>query len=348
MLSRVAESLYWTGRLTERAGHVAQLLDVHLSLLLDSGQTSAAALTRFWQQFLALCADPAEYARTEQPLIASMVSDYVIAGDQPGGILAALTSARESTRGVRESISSEVWEQLNTQYWQVKGASSARSWEQNPHAFLAQIKSGMGLLYGLVDETMLHDQGWSFLCFGRYFERAMNTARLLDVKFNLLTGPGNLLPTHHDPIDPIHWAAILRCCWAFEAYRRHYATAVTPTRVAEFLLLNPEFPRSVNFSVGHALELVEVLEGPGNQRSQAERWLGNLHGRLTYATIDEVLEEGLHGTLSAFRDRCLAIEQAIYHYYFQGSTTPIALGEAAGMPMVFAQEPHHQQQQQQQ
>jgi uncharacterized alpha-E superfamily protein len=347
MLSRVAESLYWTGRLTERAGHVAQLLDVHLSLLLDSGQTDSAALARFWQQFLALCADPAEYARTEQPLVATMVSDYVIAGDQPGGILAALTSARESTRGVRESISSEVWEQLNTQYWQVKEVSSARSWEQNPHAFLQQIKSGMGLLYGLVDETMLHDQGWSFLCFGRYFERAMNTARLLDGKFNLLTGPGNLLPTHHDPIDPIHWAAILRCCWAFEAYRRHYAAAVTPTRVAEFLLLNPEFPRSVNFSVGHALELVKILEGPGNQRSQAERWLGSLSGRLTYATIDEVLEEGLHGTLSGFRDRCLAIEQAIYHYYFQGSTTPVELGETAGMPMVFAQEPHHQQQQQQ-
>ena len=73
MLSRVAESLYWTGRLTERAGHVAQLLDVHLSLLLDSGQTSLEALARFWQQFLALCADPAEYARTEQPLVATKV-----------------------------------------------------------------------------------------------------------------------------------------------------------------------------------------------------------------------------------------------------------------------------------
>jgi uncharacterized alpha-E superfamily protein len=345
MLSRVAESLYWAGRLTERAGHVGQLLDVHLSLLLDSGHTSPATLAQFWQQFLALCADPAEYALTEQPLVASMVSGYVIAGDQPGGILHALKAARESARGVRETISSEVWEQLNTQYWQVQAASSARSWEQNPHAFLQQIRSGIGLLYGLVDETMLHDQGWSFLCFGRYFERAMNTARLLDVKFNLLAGPENALPTQQDPIDPIHWAAILRCCWAFEAYRRHYATAVTPPKVAEFLLLNPEFPRSVNFSIGYALDLVKQLEGPSNQRSQAERWLGNLHGRLTYATIDEVLADGLHGTLGGFRDRCLAIEQAIYHYYFQGSTTPVTLGESAGMPMVFAQEPYHQQQQ---
>jgi len=89
---------------------------------------------------------------------------------------------------------------------------------------------------------MLHDEGWAFLRFGRYFERALNTARILDVKIRGLGLQDDDADPAVHPADPIEWAASLRCCWAFEAYRRHYATAVTPTRVAEFLLLNREFP----------------------------------------------------------------------------------------------------------
>jgi uncharacterized alpha-E superfamily protein len=343
MLSRVAESLFWVGRLAERAGHVAQILDVHLSLLLDRGHTGDDGQAQFWQNFLALCADPDEYAKTEHPLAASMVSEYVIAAPQPGGILASLNAGRESARGVRESISSEVWEQLNTQYWQVRAATAERTWEGNPHAFLQEIKSGVGQLYGLVDETMLHDEGWGFLRFGRFFERALNTARILDIKFDLFGLPTDDNSENNHPSDPIEWAAILRCCWAFEAYRRHYATAVTPTKVAEFLLLNREFPRSVNHAIQQTLTLIQQLEGPSGQRSHAERWLGNLHGRLEYATIDEILAAGIHPFLSGFRERCFAIEQGFYQHYFQGRSVLGPVTSASGKPMVFAEE--HQQQQ---
>ncbi len=344
MLSRVAEALFWVGRLTERAGHVSQLLDVHLSLWLDRGQADDITQAQFWQNFLELCADPSEYARTELALSPSMVSEYVIAATQPGGILAALNAARESARGVRESISSEVWEQLNTQYWQVQAASANRAWETNSHSFLQEIKSAVGQLYGLVDETMLHDEGWGFLRFGRYFERALNTARILDVKYRVLGIPSDDSDPNVHPVDPIEWAAILRCCWAFESYRRHYATAVTPSRVAEFLMLNREFPRSVNHAVHQALTLIQQLEGPSGQRSHAERWLGNLHGRLEYATIDEILAAGLHPFLTGFRERCFAIEQGFYQHYFQGRPNLAPFTGPSGKPMVFAEE-HHQQQQ---
>jgi hypothetical protein len=89
------------------------------------------------------------------------------------------------------------------------------------------------------------------------------------------------------------------------------------------------------------------LEGPSRQRSHAERWLGNLHGRLEYATIGEILADGLHPFLTAFRERCLTIEQSFYQHYFYGRAAPQPIVEPSGRPMVFAQE-HHQQQQQQQ
>jgi uncharacterized alpha-E superfamily protein len=334
MLSRVAESLYWVGRLVERTGHVAQLLDVHLSLWLDRGQSDPTAVAEYWQQLLALCADPADYARRAQPLDASEVSEYVIAASQPGGILASLNAARDSARGVRESLSSEVWEFLNSQHWQLREASAGRTWEQNPHEFLHGLKTGVSLFYGLIDETMLHDESWCFLGLGRFYERALNTARLLDVKYQVLSG-GDDVTT---PSDPIEWAAILRCCWAFEAYRRYYASAVQPTRVAEFLLLNPAFPRSMGSAIRQALALVHQIGSSTAERSGAERGLGTLHAQLDYATIDELLHAGLHEVLDGVRRRCLAIEQAVYAQYFQGRVAPLPVGAGAAQPLVVIQE----------
>lgn len=335
MLSRVAESLYWIGRHVERTQHIAQLLDVHLLLWLDSGLAGQVEPHRYWRRFLVLCAPPDAITLVKQPLSATSVGDFVIATNPAGSVLGSLSAAREHARGVRESISSEVWEQINTQYWHVRDASAGYHWHGNPHAFLQDAKTGVSLLDGLIDQTMLHDQGWSFLRFGSYFERAMNTARLLDLKQQVLTDADPTEPS----VDPLlHWAATLRCAWAFEAYRHYYASAVEPARVAEFLLLNPHLPRSVNFALKQALALVRELEGVQVGRSHAERWLGNLQARLEYATIDEMLREGLHNVLNDVRLRCGAVERGLYEQYFHGRVPP-AISEADRQAaLIFEQE----------
>jgi len=335
MLSRVAESLYWIGRHVERTQHVAQLLDVHLLLWLDSGLAGDVEPNRYWRRFLILCAPPEGIGQIKEPLSAASVGDFVIATNPVVSILGSLSAAREHARGVRESISSEVWEQINTQYWHVRHASSGHYWHGNPHAFLQDVKTGVSLLDGLIDQTMLHDQGWRFLRFGSYFERAINTARLLDLKQQALTNLDGGEPS----VDPLlHWAATLRCAWAFEAYRRYYAAAVEPARVAEFLLLNPHLPRSVNFAFKQALAVVRELEGLQVGRSHAERWLGNLQARLEYATIDELMGEGLHNVLNDIRYRSLAVERGLYQQYFHGRAAPSPSEADREAVLLFEQE----------
>ncbi|HUX85636.1 MAG TPA: alpha-E domain-containing protein [Chloroflexota bacterium] len=335
MLSRVAESLYWIGRNVERTQHVAQLLDVHLLLWLDSGLAGEIEPARYWQRFLILCAPPEQHALVAEPLSAASVGDFVISNNPAASILGSLSAARENARGVRESISSEVWEQVNSQYWLVRNAIANRYWHGNPHEFLQDVKSGVSLLEGLIDQTMLHDQGWSFLRFGSYFERAINTARLLDLKQQILTD----VYDSGLSVDPLlHWAATLRCCWAFEAYRRYYATTVEPARVAEFLLLNRHLPRSVNFALEQALALVKQLEGVQVGRSHAERWLGNLQSRLEYATIDELQREGLHHVLDDVRRRCVDVEQGLYQQYFHGRAAPVLSETDRDLLLLFEQE----------
>jgi hypothetical protein len=56
--------------------------------------------------------------------------------------------------------------------------------------------------------------------------------------------------TRHNPLDQaaesednLKWAGLLKSCAAFEAYCKTYTAELQPLRVAEFLLLNPSFPR---------------------------------------------------------------------------------------------------------
>src|SRR5207237_9730804 len=129
-----------------------------------------------------------------------------------------LTGARENGRGARGAIPSGLWEQITSLYWAVRGDVDADSWSVDPHAFIQTVKQGAHPFHGLGDETMLHDEGGAFLRLGKYLERAVNTARLVDAKHAALDVEG-------EP-DLLRCAALLKMCSAFEAYRRYYAAPV--------------------------------------------------------------------------------------------------------------------------
>src|SRR5260370_35039466 len=97
--------------------------------------------------------------------------------------MAYIAGARENARLVRELISSEMWEQLNRRFLQVKRTSMEEVWYTEPHVFLASVKEGIHLFQGLTDATMNHSEGWHFIRVGCFIERAVATARCLDAPF---------------------------------------------------------------------------------------------------------------------------------------------------------------------
>ena len=60
MLSRVAESLYWTARYVERAEDVTRILDVNFHTLLDMQVEDRG---QAWRQIVQLLGDEDAYAR---------------------------------------------------------------------------------------------------------------------------------------------------------------------------------------------------------------------------------------------------------------------------------------------
>ncbi len=218
----------------------------------------------------------------------------------PGSVLAA----RAGARGIREVISSEMWECLNVAGHGLTGQRRAAD-RLGPHVFLRFIRERAALFFGLADSTMSHDDAWQFLVLGRSLERADMTARLLLAR---MPGPQEL-----------GWPLLLHACGAYESFIRTHGWAAEPTRVAEFLLLDRLFPRSVLHSLVTAEDCLVALN-PGPVRigmdDPARRPIGQLRTRLEYADPEQLPDE-LPELLDTLQQACAEACEAVTQRYFQ-------------------------------
>jgi uncharacterized alpha-E superfamily protein len=312
MLSRVADSLYWMSRYLERAEHTARLIEVDLQLRLDqSPETSAGR----WLRLLDALQTPAPQ---DTAIDAGSITSLLTLGrSNPSSILSCVSAARENLRQVREQCSSEMWEQLNRLYLQVSNTSKTESWLLNSHIFFRAVQEGAHLFQGVTDSTISHGEGWQYIQLGRYVERIDMLARLIGTHFIILTHPPD------QPIETeeyLEWVGLLKSCAAFEAYCKTYTAELRPLRVAEFLLLNREFPHSVRFSVDmvHAA-LGRIGEMTERKAEQPVRLAGRLQATLSFSQIDEILAAGASAYVDSVRWQCAQAHSAIHQVYFDYS-----------------------------
>jgi uncharacterized alpha-E superfamily protein len=223
-------------------------------------------------------------------------------------IISCIMAARENSRQVREQISSEMWEQLNRMFIEVKRADANEVSDVDD--FLQAIKEGTHLFQGITDSTMTHGEGWQFIQAGRSLERASALSTLLGVHFREFYG------TDAEP-EPLEWMGLLRSCTAFEAYCKAYTADLRPDRIAEFLMLSPSFPHSIRFSAD-ALEtaLKQVGAEVSSRRSaRVERIAGRMQATLAFGQIDEIMSGGLHAYLETVLRQCSQAHSALYQTY---------------------------------
>lgn len=314
MLSRVADSIYWMSRYVERAENVARFIDVNLNLALDVGPE----MDRHWDPLIYTTGDHLDFRSrfadgTQQNVINFLTFD----AQNPNSILSCLRAARENARTVREMISSPMWEELNKFYLLATTASPSLVLD-SPFDFFAQIKLAAYTLDGAVQSTLSHGEAWHFHRMGQLIERADKTSRILDVKYFLL------LPKISDvgtQLDSNQWAALLKSASALEMYRKAHGR-ITPHQVAEYLLLDREFPRAARYCISRAEQsLLEITGGVrGSFNNRAEQRLGRLRAELDYSNIDEIIAFGLHEFIDQFQGQLNAVGEAIFETFF--STEP--------------------------
>ncbi|MBW3663745.1 MAG: alpha-E domain-containing protein [Actinobacteria bacterium] len=307
MLARLAENLFWSGRYVERAEDTARMVDVTYHGLLESPPSEVAAA---WAQLLDVLHLRAAYRDHYGEVEATDVIRFLVLDDtNPGSMLAAIGRARENGRSVRELVSLELWEAVNGLYLDLRARDLEVEISERPYELFSFVKRRCQMIVGVATETMPRDDGWRFLTLGRMLERAEMTCRLLNVRFQQLASAA--------PMEFHHWVAVLKSASGVEAFRKGYRASMQPADVVEFLLLSPDFPRSVLFAVQAAEHQLVRLSDEGGVGTRARRLVGRLRASLEYTSVDELMGEGLHGFLDEVQAGTSTLADAVASEYFQ-------------------------------
>jgi uncharacterized alpha-E superfamily protein len=303
MLSRTADHLFWMARYMERAENTARMLDVNYqtSLLPQSEQMALQG----WSGLLSISELTYGYHQKHKDITARDVMAFMVRDEtNPSSIWCCLRAARENARAVRGALTTEVWETQNQTWLEFNRMLKERAFERDPGAFFEWVKVRSHQSRGVTVGTMLMDEALHFLRIGTFLERADNTARLLDVKFQALSGGDYFGPDaskETQEVDFYHWSAILRSVSGFEIYRKVYRNVILPEKVAELLILRPDMPRSLAACMNEAVANLRLV---ANQQSdETLRRAGRLQSDIRYGRIDEILATGLHAYLTQFLDR---------------------------------------------
>jgi uncharacterized alpha-E superfamily protein len=310
LLSRVADSVYWMGRYMERAENVARFIGVNQNLMLDLPRGYGDQ----WQPIVDTSGDRALFqehygAATQENVVRFLAFD----SRNPNSISSCVLAARENARSVRETISSEMWEQINSLHLLVS-AESAKDVPEILPEFCHSVRMACHLFHGITHVTMTHNEAWHFIRLGISLERADKTTRMLDVKYFIL------LPSISDvgtPYDDIQWSAVLKSVSGFEMYRKRHGR-ISPERIVEFLLLDSEFPRAVRYCIGVADASLHAITGTRLSAFScaAEQRLGLLRSELDYAQVDSILKAGLHEFFDGLQLKMNGVDESVRGDFF--------------------------------
>lgn len=330
LLARYAECIFWLARYVERAENLARILDVNETFTRD------ARGDQNWESIVRLHADGAAFARRHGEANAEAVLRfYVTDATNPSSIISAIRNARDNARALRPLISTEMWVQLNVFQNRLNAIEEPDLAPGRLTDLFTVIKEACQTHTGITEGTFYRDQGWYFYQLGRYIERADQTTRLLDMKYHLLLP--HAAEDVGSPIDVGQWNALLRSAAGYHAYRRQHPRGITPGRVAGFLLLNSNFPRSVFLCVHEVEILLTDLKRHFGLRGGigAAEELDQLRALLSALTITEILAQGLHEFLDMIQRRLIAITRDLSTSFFGTPPRPAQMrARSAPAPTV--------------
>jgi uncharacterized alpha-E superfamily protein len=299
MLSRVADSLYWMSRYFERADNIARVIDATYSLMLSRVEV---ATDQRWYRALTVMGVPESADADPQNAIRRLAGDIT----SRSSIVSCISAARDNASQVREEISSEMWEQLNRLYHEVSRLTADVDDDETVMRVVTAVREGSYSFHGVSETTMSHGEGWRFVQLGKFTERACAVSILLDVYFGTA-----------GEADDLDWIALLASCAAFDSYCKVFTADLQPDRIAKLLLVHPEFPYSVRYSIERMYVTLKAItsQSAGRHRAHIGRLIGRLRSSLAYAEISDLLSGDLHAFLNAVLDQCRALHSAVHDAY---------------------------------
>ena len=313
MLSRTADNLFWIARYIERAETAARLLEVGSRMALIP---SAAGYRNEWDSLLSASGTADGFARKYgDPVQRNLESWLFFDRDNPSSVASCITAARENGRIVRTALTTQAWDALNTAFQEL------RALEREPRSALELSRltewtmRHAALVRGTIDATLLRNDGWDFLNLGFYLERADNTARLMDVKYYVLLPKVEFVGSG---LDNYQWTTLLRAMSAHRAFHWAYGGEVTAGKIAHFLILNTQCPRSLITCAEGMMTHLDRLARGYHRRTPAQDCARNLLAKLAELRVEDVFDEGLHDFLTRFIREVGELGAVVHDSYLHG------------------------------
>ncbi len=294
MLSRTASDLYWMSRYLERAENLARMLDVSYSLSLMP-QDGREGLDEMAMPLL-ITGTLDDYLERHGKLHAErLLFFFALDATNPASIYSCLGAARASAHAVRGRITADMWENINSTWLEIRGIAEQGLSRYGMSRFCEWLKERSHLFRGATYGTLMRNDAFRFIRLGTFIERADNTLRLLDARYEMLGDEADAV-SDSSARGYYQWSALLRSLSSFEAYTEIYRDAPSARNVAEMLLLRADVPRSLRACTEEIDQTLSQL--PGTNGRPAQRLGAELDARLRYTGINEILEEGLHEWLN--------------------------------------------------
>jgi uncharacterized alpha-E superfamily protein len=314
VLSRTADNLFWISRYIERAETMARLLAVgsRIALLPSAGH----GYRNEWDSLLQASGTAEGFAKKYQDPVQRNIESYLFFDrDNPSSVLSCFERARENGRIVRTALTSQVWDALNTAFQELRQIERTPRSEMELSRLTDWTMRQSALVRGAIDATQLRRDSWDFMGLGYALERADNTARLLDVKYYVLLPRADYVGTG---LDSYQWTTLLRAISAHRAFHWAYGGDITAAKVAHFLILNPQCPRSLITAVEQANTHLERIARAYGRSTLAQADARALLGEIAEMKVEDVFEEGLHEFLTRFIREAGELAQIVSDTYLSG------------------------------
>lgn len=308
MLARVADSLYWIARAIERADTYARLLEVSHSMTRESGDVTYGART-VWEPLVQITGDIERFDELfDTPDEASVVQFLAASPENPNSITSCLRRARQNAQSVRDLLPAEVWEVLNTLHLELSSNSTATVDWDSIYLLSREVRRAVALVHGLVDGGMRRDGSWYFLRLGRFTERAEKSARLLEIKYRLLLPADAALVGGTE----LHqWRSLLRSAGADEVSRRLDVDLASPRKLAQLLVNDERFPRSVVYCLDQVATSLGHLVRGGDIAEADEALMLVAQARAELVASEPLPSESMADRMDRVQRQCNAIDEAV-------------------------------------
>lgn len=309
MLGKTAGGLFWMFRYLERSENTARMIDAGLRISL----TRSSAAQSEWNSIITSTGLLDAYTARHGDVDGAKVIDFLLRDpENAGSVLAAIEAARSNARLVRTALTREVFEAVNESYMILKAALSKPVPDRDLPEVLQTIRQRTAIVRGTLQGTMVRNDIYDFARIGTFFERADNTARILDVKYYIL-----LPSVRHvgSPVDNVQWDLILRATSSVRAYQTLHETEFDPRMIANFLLLDKRLPRSLAFCYSKICDNLGYLESDYENRPICHDMVDAIYSKFRNTSVDRIFEYGLHEFITEFLSSSYALGEQIENDY---------------------------------